>query len=336
MNKSILQNIEFRKDLVSGDWVLVSTKIQKKPVFFKNSSAKALPKSKCPFDNPATSNQEDILLWLPRPGKNEFKNWWVQIFPNKYPVVSPSRICPILEFNGPYQHKDGVGFQEVVVTEDHSRHLSKMTNQEIELLLEAFTARYQALRAEPCVEYILIIHNHGPSAGATVPHPHSQILAIPIIPPDVSRSLNGSRIYFTKHRRCVHCDLLKWELKEKKRIIYENKLFLAMAPYASKANFEIRIFPKLHESRFEVIDQKQKDALAETMRVIFSRIDKKLNNPDYNFFIHTAPPKDRNSKHYHWHMEILPRTATWGGFELGAGVEVVKVSPEEAAKILRK
>jgi len=328
--------IEFRKDIVSGEWVLVSSSLQKKPFYFKKSAVFPLPKSKCPFENSKVFNQEKILLWYPKTGKNDMKYWWVMIFPNKYPVVSRSNTCPILEKKGIYEKTIGVGFQEVVVTRDHNRHFSKMTKNEIEILIEAYVARFQALRSEECVEYILIMHNHGPSAGASVPHPHSQIFAIPLVPPDVASSIDGSKKYFKANKRCVHCDMIRLDLKEKKRIVFENKHFVAVSPYASRVSFEIRIYPKLHESRFEVIDAPQKQDLADTMKFVFSKFDKNLNNPDYNMVIHTAPPKNRDAGHYHWHVEILPRVGIWGGLELGTGIDVIKVPPEEAAKILKK
>src|SRR3989338_5214082 len=328
--------IEFRKDIVSGDWVLISTDIQKKPVFFKKVESKPLPKSKCPFDGIQKSKQEKVLLWMPKPGGKDLKDWWIQILPNKYPVVASSRICPPLTKYGIHEKKIGVGFQEVIVTRSHEKHFGLMAKNEIELVIEAYQSRFQALSAEPCVDYILIIHNHGSRAGATVPHPHSQIFAIPIIPPDVARSLSGSRAYFHKHRRCVHCDVLRSELRQKERVIYQNRSFVIFAPYAPKVSYEIRIFPKEHDARFEVIDPRQKENLAEALQFIFSRIYKVLKNPDYNFFIHTAPPTDAPARHYPWPMAIAPRIATWGGLELGAGIEVVKVAPEETARILRK
>src|SRR3989344_1597200 len=328
--------IEFRKDIVSGDWVLISTDIQKKPVFFKKAESRPLPKSQCPFESARKSKQEKILLWMPRPRGKSFKDWWIQIFPNKYPVVARSNICPPLKKCGIHEKKIGVGFQEVVVTRSHERHFALMALGEINLVLEAYQSRYQALASEPCVDYILIIHNHGSRARATVPHPHSQIFAIPIIPPDVKRSLEGSHNYFRGRKRCVHCDILKNELKEKERIIYQNKRFIVLAPYASRVSYEVRIFPKFHESRFEVIDRKQRGDLSDALKIIFYKIFKKLRNPNYNMFIHTAPPKERHAEHYHWHLEILPRLATWGGLELGAGIDVVKISPEETAKLLRR
>lgn len=327
---------EFRKDVVSGEWVLISSNLVKKPIFFKKPSANPLPKSKCPFEDPRASGQEKILLWFPSPGKNDTKDWWAMIFSNKYPVVRSSNTCPIIQKNDMYEKMQGVGFQEVVLSRDHHRHFGKMNKSEIEIFIEAYIARFQALCGEECVEYILIMHNHGPASGASVPHPHSQILAIPLIPPYVASSIAGSRKYFHEHKRCVHCDMIRWDIKEKKRIIFENEHFVVVAPYASKLSFETRIYPKIHESRFEAIDIEQRKNLADAMKFIFSKFDKNLKNPDYNMVIHTAPPKKSDVSHYHWHMEILPRFGIWGGLELGTGIDVVKILPEEAVKILRK
>ncbi|MDP2668605.1 MAG: HIT domain-containing protein [bacterium] len=328
--------IEFRKDLVSGDWVLISGQKSKKPVFFTREPSKALPKSRCPFENIVQSEQGKNLLWLPKKGKSDVKDWWVRVYMNKYPVVVTNKTCSPTITEGLFRHTPGNGFQELVIMRDHVRSFGLMTKDEIKIILESYIFRYRALSDEPCVEFILILHNSGPRAGASVPHPHSQIFALPIIPPDVSRSLEGSKRYFEKTKRCVHCDILKSEINEKTRIIYQNSSFVAVAPYASKVSYETRIFPKKHEPRFEIIDQQCKNDLADAMRVILSKIYKNLKNPDYNFFIHTSPPGTKHDKHYHWHMEILPRIAIWGGLELGAGIDVVRVSPEEAAKLLRK
>lgn len=315
---------------------MISEEKKKKPIFFTRTPTRALPKSQCPFEDIVRSEQGETLLWLPRAGKIEAKDWWVRVYMNKYPVVVTNKSCAPVYKRGLFEFSPGNGFQELVIMRDHAKTFGLMNCEEIKIILESYILRYQALRAEPCIEFILILHNSGPRAGASVPHPHSQIFALPIIPPDVSNSLEGSRKYFTKTKRCVHCDMIKSEIKEKVRIIYQNKSFIILAPYASKVAYEVRIFPKQHESRFEIIGQKQKEDLADAMRVIFSRIYKNLNNPDYNFFIHTSTPKTENEKHYHWHMEILPRIAVWGGLELGAGIDVVRVSPEQTAKFLRK
>ena len=325
---------EFRQDIVSGDWILVSPFLKKKPLFFKPNVVRALPKSHCPFEGKKLSDQKELLLWLPKPGKNKLEDWWIRIFPNRYPVVLPEPAMPRTITEAIYNKKTGVGFQEVVVTRDHDRPIGDMTEKEVTLLLEAYTARFQALQNEPSVEYILIFHNAGPRAGSTVPHPHSQILAIPIIPPDVARSISSSLAYYEAHGRCAHCSIIRHEKRKKIRVIYENDLFIVIAPYASHASFEMRIFPKVHEAHFEVIDAKQTILLARAMSFVFRGLKTKLKNPDFNFFIHTAPPKSKDYQ-YHWHIEIIPRIVIKGGVELGIGMDIIKVPPEEAAQFLR-
>ncbi len=337
MNPSI-----FRKDLVSGEWILVATAIKKKPNFFARISRRPkVPKSSCPFEDPERSDNVPALLKYAHPswaggGRGRPSSWFVQVVPNKFPVLTPHTVCPVPLPEGPYQKMGGVGFQEVVITRDHEHSLGFMSASEIATVFSAYRERYLALKKERCVKYILIFHNNGPSAGATVPHPHSQILALPIIPPDVGRSLSGSKRYFVKRQRCVHCDMLKQELRDKKRLVYKNKHFVVLCPYASRVSFEIRLFPLEHNPNFENFTALQRESLAEAVRVIFAKLKNAMNDPDYNFFIHTAPAKGPRARHYHWHLEILPRGAIWGGVELGTGIEIIKMPPEEAARILRK
>ena len=315
----------FRKDLVSGDWILVASRLKTKPSFFAKAPRRVQPSKKdCPFENLEKKHQ--II----------FSSDFVKVVKNKFPILTPHKTCPVALPEGPYRRLGGAGFQELVITRDHERSLGHMSENEISLVLDAYRERYLALKGEKCTEYILIFHNNGPSAGATQPHPHSQILALPIIPPDVGRSLAGSRHYFHERKKCVHCVMLKKELSDKKRIIYKNKNFVVFCPYASRVSFEIRLFPLKHNPNFESLSAEERESLAGAMRVIFAKLKNGLADPDYNFFIHTAPAKAWHTKHYHWHLEILPRTAIWGGLELGTGIEVVKVPPEEAAKILRK
>lgn len=323
---------EFRQDIVSGDWILVAAKRAKRP--YKKEVRRVLDSSKknCPFDNPKT----EALLWLPRPYGREFKDWWVQIVPNKFPALEPHKICPTKESEGPYSTMRGVGFHEIIITRDHRRRISEMTMKEAETLIYVYQERWRTLAKEECIEYILIFHNQGPRAGATIFHPHSQLMALPIIPPDVAQSLEGSRVYFEKHKKCAHCVMLSWEQKKKTRVIYENKNFLAVEPFASRVSYETRIFPKRHAGNFEDLSLKERTALAEVLIASLKKIKKALQDPDYNFFIHTAPAKDGRNNYYHWHLEILPKTSIWAGLELGTGIEVVAVSPEEAARTLKK
>jgi UDPglucose--hexose-1-phosphate uridylyltransferase len=186
------------------------------------------------------------------------------------------------------------------------------------------------------VKYISIFKNYGRSAGASIVHPHNQIVAMPVIDPDVARSIHGSAKYYQSHKECVHCNMLQWELEEKVRTVYENKEFVVVCPFVSRVSFEVRIYPKQHLSYFERITPEQKLRLGEAVKTALGKVKYNLDDPDYNMFLHTAPCDGQLYDHYHWHLEIFPKTSIWAGLELSTGMEVCTVLPEEAAGLLRK
>ena len=200
----------------------------------------------------------------------------------------------------------------------------------------AFRERYNTLRKDTNLEYISNFHNWGPKAGASIYHPHYQILSIPVVPPDVAYSLDGSFKYFKEHKRCVHCTQITWEKKQKKRIITEDKNAIAFAPFVSKEPFEMRVFLKKHSPFFEEASDEDLKSVAKVLQASLRKLEKAVKNVNYNFFIHTAPIKERSKyKHYHWHIEIVPRLNISAGLELDTNIEVNSVDPDEAAKILR-
>ena len=338
-----MSNSEFRQDIVSNDWILLARSredyfkkvfSQRKKKAKKLFSAKSLENKlkKCPFETPEKTGHQ-IISQYPKNGKN----WFIKVIPNKYSAISAHfNTCPFPKNLGPYFNMEVIGFQEIVITKDHFQSIALLNQKEISLLINAYKQRYLSLAREKCLKYIFIFHNSGQEAGASVEHPHSQIMALPTIPSDVSRSLEGCKNYFEKHKKCAHCVSLEFEREKKERIIFQNSDFIALAPYASRVNFEIRIFPLKHNANFESISPAEIEKLSEMFKNVFQKIYKRLENPAYNFFIHTAPLFDnsKNYKCYHWHIEIFPRVFTWAGFELGTGMEVVYISPEKSAKIL--
>lgn len=325
---------EFRKDLVSGDWILFAPARKKRPgsdiEIKKKERIIPLPEN-CPFENP-----EPAILWEPLPGKKKPEEWFLKIIPNKYPALIPHKICPEEETSEIYSTIGGVGFHEVIVTRFHQKTIVEMSAEEVEILIQAYQKRYRQLKNEPCIKYILIFHNFGADAGATIFHPHSQIIALPIVPLDVRRSFGGSAKYFKENGKCVHCAMIKSDLKEKSRVVYENKDFIVICPFASQISFEMRIYPKEHKPYFEEILDSERFFLAEALKTALQKLKKGADDPDYNFFIHTSPSADGEYKYYHWHLEILPRISKWAGLEFGSGTNVVAVLPEQAALILRK
>ncbi|MCF7835659.1 MAG: DUF4921 family protein [Candidatus Marinimicrobia bacterium] len=330
-----MEKPEFRKDLVSGDWVLMASSGRKtRP----RRTGKEYNK-KCPFEDPQKSGNPFPLLWYPDPEtppskREDFSSWFVQVIPNKYPLLFQKDNCPSIKKSGNKNTLEGVGYHEVIITRDHKKTLAEMSLDKVMLVFKAYKERYRVLAKDPCVEYILIFHNHGESAGASLDHPHSQLIAVPVVDPDVARSIRGSARYFKENKKCVHCAMIEQEIKDKKRIVNKNKHFVSVVPFASHVSYETRIYPINHESRFEDLDKEMFPYLAEVFRDALFRIGKATGNPDYNFFIHTAPVKEK-TEHYHWHIEIMPRGFRWAGLELGGGIEAVSLSPEECAENLR-
>lgn len=335
---------ELRQDLVTGEWIVVATGRARRPDdFAKPRDREQIPESAegCPFET-LHENAKAVYTSAGErfayPGEHRPDTdapWWLEVVPNKYPAFGYGE-CAVEHGVGPYRFQDGVGVHEVVITRDHTRSIAQMSPGEVAVLIRAYRDRYLALRDEGCVEYISIFHNHGAAAGASIAHPHSQIIAIPVIPPDVSRSLIGSGAYFAKTGKCVHCVMIEFEALEGRRIIYENQDFVVCCPFAPRQAFEVRIFPKRHAPYFEVLTEREIQHAGDALRQAVARLDRALAGPAYNFFIHTAPTADGQSvAHYHWHLEIVPKTAVWAGFEIGTGIEISTISPESAAGYLR-
>ncbi len=192
--------------------------------------------------------------------------------------------------------------------------------------------------------YIQIFRNHGMTAGASLEHSHSQLIALPIIPRWVKEELNSSLNHWKLKERCLFCDILNQEIKNQDRVIYQNDGFLAFEPFASKFPFETWILPKKHNSDFKTITDNDIRLFSETLQKALSGLFTSLSDPPYNLILHAAPiirksdsGKFESIKYdYHWHVEIIPRLTNVAGFEWGTGFYINPTPPEEAAKYLRE
>jgi len=329
---------ELRRDPVSGSWVAYAAKRGARPNAHKRTAPRVSdnvddPKD-CPFckeNFDRMDHGKDSLVYFDKKG-----NWTVRVFPNKFPIFSPDRGALERKEEGPFEVMNGVGYHEVLIAADHRKNFPDLKITEIVQVLDAYQQRYLSLMNKRNIKYISIFKNYGRSAGASIIHPHSQIVAMPIVDPDVARSLAGSARYYQAHKQCVHCVMLEWEKETGERILFEDEDFLVLCPFVSRVSFEIRIYPKQHLSYFERINPEQKKGLAQAIKYALGKIKKNLDDPDYNMFLHTAPCDGQIHDHYHWHLEIFPKTNIWAGLELSTGIEVCSVLPEDAAKIIRK
>lgn len=324
---------ELRQDLVSGDWVVIATGRAKRPNDFANIQRAQDEKGieECLFEDPvATGQEKDVLIYHRGDGE-----WTLRVFPNKYPAVSDAKHAKMIS-QGPYSSMVGVGYHEIVVTRDHFRQMAMMNTMEVAEVFDAYQDRYLDLMNKRDVNYIAIFHNHGKEVGASIPHPHSQIMAIPVVAPYIKLELDGAAKYHKSNRHCAFCVMAEFESEHGQRVIFENEDFIAFCPFASRVAFEVHVMPKKHSPYFERITDQQKVKLAEVFSKALNSIYKALNDPPYNFYIHSAPCDGKDYPHFHWHIEILPHTSTWAGFELDTGIEISSLQPEVAAEYLRK
>ena len=327
---------ELRMDKVGGDWVVIATGRSRRPETFKREKRvkEKASKKDCPFCN--LSKQEKPTLIFNKGRRMTNGAWTTIVIPNKYPAFLPYPELNEKTEGKLHKRMNAVGFHEVVVTKDHKKQIAQFSKEEVKEVIDVYQQRYLDLMDKKLVNHISIFHNHGQEAGASVAHPHSQIITTPLIDIDLQAALDRSKNYYQKESRCIYCQMNKLEKKIKKRIILENKNFQVVCPFASKTAFETIISPKRHSSHFEEITEKEKWDLAEAFGMALNKIYKGLRDPAYNFYLHTAPVDNKNQDYYHWHWTILPKTAIPAGFELGTGMEISTIEPEKAAEYLRK
>jgi UDPglucose--hexose-1-phosphate uridylyltransferase len=338
---------ELRKDPISGRWVVISTERGKRPTDFKGETVgKEIPKN-CPFcDGNEKMTPPEILAWRKPETRPNETGWDVRVTQNKFPALTPEG-----EINrrgdGMYDYMSGIGVHEVII--DSPRHdlsLAEMEVTQIEKILWAYKERIVAIEQDKRFRYVLVFRNYGIGAGASLAHPHSQLIATPITPRYVKLELATSRQYFLDKERCIFCDLIKQDLNSGERIVAENEYYVAIAPFASRFPFELWILPRRHHACFQDMPDLERGQLAMMMKDIMGRLMKLLNDPPYNYMLHTAPnPALRAGRpdywgtilfDYHWHIEIIPRLTKQAGFEWGSGLYINPTSPEQAAKFLRE
>ena len=329
---------ELRYDVSSGDWVVIASGRAKRPEMFKKEERIKEEDSgkECPFCD--FENLKNAIVSFEGGEKVEelTESWSAVSIPNKFPAFLPSDELEKRYENSLYQTMNAVGYHEVVITKDHNLSLGQLSADKVREVLSLYKERYLDLKEKKHVNYISIFHNHGVEAGASVAHPHSQILTTPLIDIDLNKALEKGRIYSETKKHCVYCQMNQWEMEKRERIVYENDLFLVICPFASKAAFQTIISPKKHLAYFEEITEEELDMLADAFKAALSKIHKGLNDPPFNFYLHCTPSDGMDHGYYHWHWTILPKTSVWAGFELGARMEISTIKPEDAAKYLRE
>jgi UDPglucose--hexose-1-phosphate uridylyltransferase len=327
---------QLRKDPVTGRWVIISTDRQKRPNDFRVERAAMIGREHCPFCPGRESlTPPEVLSYRQNGGGPNAPGWDVRVVPNKFPALQVEGTLD-REGEGMFDRMNGIGAHEVIIeTPDHDRSLAAMSEPEIERVLWAYRERILDLKQDRRLRYILVFKNHGAAAGATLEHPHSQLIALPIVPDFVREEMDGARRHFEAKDRCVFCDIVHQELADTRRVILENADAVALAPYAPRFAFETWLLTKRHSARFEEAPRHEYEGLARLLKSVLQRMERALEFPAYNLIVHTAPFSDAVTDLFHWHIEVIPKLTRVAGFEWGSGFYINPTSPEEAAKVLR-
>ncbi|MEW6171407.1 MAG: galactose-1-phosphate uridylyltransferase [Candidatus Omnitrophota bacterium] len=328
---------ELRRDPIVGRWVIVDTDHPATPDKFDKEVHTFNQTANCPFcyGNEHLTPPEIEAFRYPDTKANT-SGWQTRVVPNKFPAL---QIEGDLERRGLgiFDLSNGVGAHEVIIeTPYHTKNIPELLDDEVEKMLEMYCRRGIDLRKDKRFKYIMIFKNYGASAGASMEHPHSQLIALPMVPKNVSEELTGAQNYFNYRDRCIFCDMMRQELQEKERIIEENRDFVAFCPFVSRFPFEVWIMPKKHSGYFCHISREGITELASILKGVLTRIKVVLSDPAYNYIIHTSPIDGEEREAYHWHFEIMPKLTRVAGFEWGTGFYVTPTPPELAAKLLRE
>ncbi len=328
---------ELRRDPVVGRWIIVETEAPLSPELFEKEEHHWRG-GECPFcyGNETKTPPEIEAVRDPKTQPNT-PGWQVRVVPNKFPAL---QIEGDIERRGLgiYDMSRGIGAHEVIIQSPyHHKEIPDLLDEEVESIIRMYCRRAEDLRKDKRFKYLLIFKNYGPSAGASLEHPHTQLIALPMVPKNPAEEIGGALEYFEFRERCLFCDILRQEKQEKIRVITENKYFISFCPFASRFTFETWIVPKIHNSFYWAMTDGEIVDLVKILKDVLLRLRVLLSDPAYNFIIHTAPlHQDGDLTYYHWHIEIMPKLMRVAGFEWGTGFYIVSTPPEMAAKFLRE
>ncbi|GAB4281269.1 MAG: galactose-1-phosphate uridylyltransferase [Deferrisomatales bacterium] len=325
-----------RQDKLTKQWVIYAPSRRRRPTDFggvvRSRPLEAAHEPTCPFCPGNEKGLGPVVEQLPGPPPHR---WSTRVIPNRYPALSPD-LDPRRFSAGIYLAVQGHGRHEVVIeTPLHNRDIGRMGPAEAEAVVETYHRRHVDLMRRDGTILTITFRNRGPRAGASLAHPHSQIIALAVAPPHVRWREEEAQRYFDEWGRCCLCDIARFEEEVRERVVFENGSFLAFVPFAAEVPCEVWIVPKRHQADFGELSDEEKPGLAQALREILGRMDTRWNGPDYNYVIHSSTQYRAGEPQLHWYLQILPRVTTRAGFEIGSGVSINPSLPEEDAAFLR-
>lgn len=335
---------ELRRDPVTGRWVLIAPARARRPIGLPGHAPTcrtAGERSPCPFCPGQEAETPHEVYALRDPGTApDGPGWRLRVVPNMYPAVraldEPPEPHAAPGNGGLFSSAPAVGRAEVLIDcAEHIDNPADLSAVQLADILRAYRGRLLALAADPRVAHVAVFKNVGAEAGASLAHSHSQIIATPVVPDLLRAELDGAASYYSRNGRCVFCALLADELASGARVVARSEHFAVVTAFAPRFAYEMWLLPLAHEPRFESLSDAGADELAGLLRRVLVALDAVAGEPAYNWFLHTTPPRAGDPASYHWHLELLPRTARPAGLEWGFGCHITTVAPEQAAAELR-
>lgn len=329
---------ELRFDMATSDWVVFAPSRALRPKEVRRDSPPPEPTktaASCPFcpGNEAFTPPE---IYAARPPE-ELSRWKVRVFANKFPALRIEEQPARSDDKHGFSSMGGCGAHEVIVeSPEHDTFLGKQPPEQVELLLATLQLRYRELMCDKRFQTVILFKNHGLGAGTSLHHPHWQLIATPVVPRLLRVEHNEAEEFYDRYGVCLFCTMLERELSAGTRIVCENQHFVAFMPFASHVPFETWIMPRHAQPTFLFVDAKQMAALAALLKTVLLKLHTGLDNPDFNLTIDDVPRGEEDKDYFRWHLRILPRLSTPAGFELGSGMSINTVLPEEAAAFLRE
>ena len=329
-----------RYDPTTNDWVIFAPSRARRPQEFRGACRKPTPEVEgkvCPFCPGHEQLTPQEIFRVPAWGLPKPDDWRVRVIPNMFPALRiEEEIDGGTDGSPTFRHRGGCGAHEVIIeSPDHNVFLAQQPIEQIEALLHTMQQRHNDLLRDPRFQMIVLFKNHGEGAGTSLRHPHCQLIATPVVPRMLRTKLGIAEDYFDMTGHCLYCVQRQDELEAGQRVLVQNSEYVAFLPYASHVPFETWILPQTHHASFGDVETAKLRPLAEILKSVLQKLSVGLDNPDYNLTINTVPRGDEDKSYFLWHIEILPRLTTPAGFELGSGMSINTVLPEEAAAFLR-
>ena len=327
---------QMRFNPVTRHWVIISEDRDDRPNEFHQPDERTQRHSgewrdDCPF---CPGNEDPTAEELARV-EDEAGNWLIRTVYNKFPALH-SQTNVKKNSNGTFLSMEAAGQHEVVIEHpQHDLQPASIAPDHLAQLLRVYRDRYTALRKLDHIENITLFRNHGIRAGTSLEHPHSQVIAAPIVPPQVRLRLLDAEQFHAKNGACLFCCVLEDELAAEERIIEVSPGFVGFVPYAALSPYHQWIFPRRHSSSFDDMTAEEIDDLARLLSRMMIRMRDGIGDPDFNLSVRSAPTGVADSPFFHWYIALVPRINRLAGFELGTGMHINPLPPERAAEQLR-